>query len=99
MGMSSSRQPIRDDEERIARLAAHHLVSDLIDVDRLVHRLAHAQILEWILIAAYQLITHVETEHDGAKIGPLQHLDIGRRLKPRDVLDGGAVGEVDLARK
>src|SRR5436190_2911768 len=91
----------RDHQCRIDRHAAHHLVVDRFDVDRLIESLAHARILEGVLAldaGVEQLVAHgIHIEEDGADLGTDHHRHIGTALDAVDVLDRDRVHHVDVA--
>ena len=92
----------RGDEAGGRREVAHHLGLDGVDVDRLVHRLAHALVGERVLALDVGVLelgrAHVEAEEDRADLRGLLGLEAGRLLDAGDVLQGRIEHEVDLAR-
>ena len=68
----------RDHQRGRRRLSAHHLLVDRVLVDRLVERLAHADVLERVLALdarmAELVAGLVHAEENGADLGPCQHL-------------------------
>ncbi|MNV32095.1 hypothetical protein D3C71_1234220 [compost metagenome] len=83
--------------------AAQHHALDGLDVDRLVQRLAHAQVFQRVLalhIRAGQLVAElVQTQEDGAVLRPFEHLQGGRLLDARQVLQAGVDHKVNLTRQ
>ena len=92
----------RGDEAGGRGEVAHHLGLDRVDVDRLVHGLAHALVGERVLaldVGVFQLgRAHVEAEEDRAHLRGLLGLEAGSLLDAGDVLQRRVEHEVDLAR-
>ena len=83
------------------REPAHHLALDRLDVDRVVERLAHAQVLQRVLplhvrvLELVALLVHHQEDH--AVLEALDHLHLRVLLQARDVLERRVEHEVHLA--
>ena len=83
--------------------AAQHHALDGLDVDGLVQRLAHAQVLQRVLalhVRAGQFFAElVQAQEDGAVLRPFQHLQVGRLLDACQVLQAGVDHEINFTRE
>jgi hypothetical protein len=83
-------------------LAVHQLAAQGLDVDGLVQRAPHAQVLEGVATlhaAIQQLVAElVHADEDDAALRPVDDLHAGRAAQPGDVARGRVEHEVDLAR-
>jgi hypothetical protein len=86
---------------RRRRLPAKDLGDDRVDVDRLVDRTAHAQVLERIAslhIRELQFVARlVEAQVLRADVGGLRELEATLGLEPGDVLERRIDDEIHLA--
>ena len=91
----------REESARHHGLAAHGGAVDRLDVNRVIKRLAHAQILHRIAplhIGIEQFITeHIHRQEDGAHFRAFQHADILRLAQPVQILQGRVEHEINFA--
>ena len=84
-------------------MATHGGAVDRLDVNRVIKRLAHAQILHRIAplhIGIEQFIAeHVHRQEDGAHFRAFQHADILRLAQAIQILQGRVEHEINLTRQ
>ena len=97
------KQRRRDHERARRRLSAHHLLGDRILVDRLIERLADANVLERILALdagmAEFVAGLVHAEKNGADLRSGQNLGPRIGVDPRLVVERHRIDPVDFARQ